>query len=518
MEHRQRPAVRAFGLMAQFTLASIGLLALRLLLTENDLVASLRLVAAILAGTALLAVGIYANDLAARRIRRLTVVTMALLSVATVLDGIDSLNPLQLSGRVSLFTHNANLLGAALALGGTASYLALSRHRMRYILMAFIALAIMFTGSRASLLALVAPLLLWEIRLLYDGWRSKEPGTMHTWLQWFTVLIAFLIAASYYAFNLADSNSTDTNLLLSSNDLTHASWDKRYSKVFEVTHSEYSSPTGQEMATRLSALPSSDSPIPGLVVMQGGIGPAEEGVTYVASVYLRSDIEQELIVSTNYTHVICRVSSQWQRCITPPAIGNGRTDIQFQLRSKEPGLGVLVDLWGAQLEYGESPSPVRSTRSTVFSELNRLGYLARLTPSDWIDGESTTRRRRLQAEALAAFISSPITGVGIGRVPEWVNTEIADYEDFNHIFTHAHNYILQLLAEVGLIGLSATILPLVGVAIIGIRQRSSAVIPLLLTVGILNTFDYTYWHVGSYYTTWLWLGLALRPLSRNASS
>jgi O-antigen ligase len=94
--------------------------------------------------------------------------------------------------------------------------------------------------------------------------------------------------------------------------------------------------------------------------------------------------------------------------------------------------------------------------------------------------------------ALRVFADDPVTGIGIGGY----NAGFLQYARMTHAVSHfhAHNVVLQVMAETGLIGLAA----LIWLLAVMVRGASSGVSPriavaLLIALLVEGLSDYVYW-------------------------
>lgn len=140
----------------------------------------------------------------------------------------------------------------------------------------------------------------------------------------------------------------------------------------------------------------------------------------------------------------------------------------------------------------------------VRPELGRLGTI--LDP-----GYSTNLARvEIWKVALQAFKEHPLVGVGY----QGFSGYYLDHTPSNAYplyVGHAHNVLLHLAAESGLLGLVG-FLALWGTVVLWLfRLRQWSVLVLLVSALVLNLFDYTWFYAGVYYPLWIAVAWALRP-------
>jgi O-antigen ligase len=114
-------------------------------------------------------------------------------------------------------------------------------------------------------------------------------------------------------------------------------------------------------------------------------------------------------------------------------------------------------------------------------------------------------RTQIWQVAQKAFQQAPFTGIGIDNFGEYyVNNRPMDVIAPDP--SHAHNLLLHLLAESGLIGLAAFCVLWGAVIVYLVRARAWPMVTLLSSAFLLNIFDYTWFSVYLQYA--LWVGVA----------
>src|SRR5690625_3040053 len=398
--------------------------------------------------------------------------------------------------RVDLIFGNPNLLAASLVTAMLGSLVLRQRILGVTVLLAQVSgvLALLATASRTGILALIIGY------LIYAAINRPSRNFVHSGLTWRRYVgLALIICLSLLLGGVAilAAQSDPRNQLALSGNFGHNAWRVASGAQLEVAERAVTNSTGRRGATRIMGI-SSES---GLVIHQS-IGRSQPGVPYVGSIYMRSDQPQTLILGTNLGgESTCNVHSDWIRCATPPTKGNGQTSAQLRIGTDGANAPFDLYLWGAQLELANTPT-VFEERTIWHWRLNRL--VSTLDPRDWVTESPTSGRFRAGLIALDMFLESPWFGVGAGQTQEVCRSRNAEG---NACYGHAHNIILHLLAEGGVIGLLIWLLPLAG-GLLTLRASSRVHIsPLLGGVLILNTFDVSFYNAGVYYTLYLCLAL-----------
>jgi hypothetical protein len=236
------------------------------------------------------------------------------------------------------------------------------------------------------------------------------------------------------------------------------------------------------------------------LVLYSSVGASQDGVPYVASVYLRADEPQQVILSSHLARTTCEVTTTWQRCVTPVGSGDGHLYVQLRFETVEPGGSFDVYAWGAQLEVGESVSPLEERgRSRLALLLSK-----QFAKEPFWQDES---RQCAFGAAWGMFLAHPVTGVGFGQYRQ--HFEAFDGCGLGVVLNHAHNLPLQLLAETGILGFLSWAIPFFGVLALGWRRHWRRLLPLVVAVLVLNTFDFSFYSKGVYYVYWLTVGLIM---------
>lgn len=237
-------------------------------------------------------------------------------------------------------------------------------------------------------------------------------------------------------------------------------------------------------------------------MLHQSVGRSVEGTTYIASVFVRADAPQTIVLSSNLSASVCDVSSNWTRCVTPPAEGNGQSILQLQIRTTIAGGSIDLYLWGAQVEASTAPTSPEIRSEPLWQSLLQLG-INRFSFSSNTFQTSFLSRMRASAVAWDMFIDRPFTGWGLGSFP----SEFSQRAPHLPPSQHAHNLVLQSLSETGILGLISWLLPLVYLSVSQWRRSWRTFLPILLCMTILNLGDQTYFYAGTYYPLWIGLGL-----------
>jgi O-antigen ligase len=410
-----------------------------------------------------------ARSPAFRRVSSVAVATYAIaLAAATLVAGATTAGVGD-AARIALFTGNPNDLGAALVVA-CAAWAALAPKR-RYVagVWPLAALAVLNTGSRTSGGALLVAGAVWLMVLVLE----RRPRLLLAPVVLVGVLVVAAIAWQRGVVEVSP------NLLAAPSDLTYRAWRTDLAERVDVVPDAVEGPFPGTRGQHLRAQARPD----GRALVLQSIGRSEPGVPYVASIYVRADTPQELVVSSHLASTTCAVGPEWTRCVTPAAPGDGYLQAQFYLRAAVDGGAVDLDAFGAQYEVGTAASPFRDVRPAWLPQEMVLRYdLRRITllPEN---------RLAVWAAALDLARAHPWFGVGLTAAPDAFRARTA--ESLPPGVTYAHHLWLQLWATFGIVGLvGATIL--VAVTLSTLRRPGWArLAPLLVALTLLNTWDLT---------------------------
>lgn len=427
------------------------------------------------------------------------------LFISALGDAVLSISPFQLEPRVSAWLYNSNLFGAALALTTIAG---MPRIRNGYIRITYSTMgitAVALTGSRTAMVALIVGLV---VTAFWAEWPLRTNRTVTV-----VALIALLATGLATIWQVSQIGPVSShNLLQASSDLRHRAWIKG-PHVEIIKDSSSLTPAGVMGDVFLLNIDSDES---NTFLLHQAVGPGLSQVSYVASVYLRSDVSRSIILNTNYNSVACKVKSTWSRCYSPAVVGNGVTTIWLQLRADEPSDGIQIYVWGPQVEIGTAPTEAWPTHPSILSEIMNSGLFSRIKSIESTARELTSGTRTIAFSiAWSAFRSSPIIGIGRDNLNDQYDTW--SKEERSPI-RHAHNLFLQTLAELGLVGLAGHLLLFGTLIILAIFESKEVILPLVVTATLLNSMDYTLYNAGTFYLFWFSLGsvLPLKSLVRVA--
>lgn len=406
------------------------------------------------------------------------------LPIFTILAGFDLGSPWGDARRVSLFTANPNLLGADLVVVA-AALLVTARRSWWLVWLPVVAMAVVLTGSRTSLVALLA--LAVSLSLVVSrGWPVR--------LGLLGLVVGFVglfVAASIKATERAEG----INLLRTSVTFADEAWRTGFARSVVVQSGVVEGPFPGTVADRIRAT-SDDRP---LTIYQG-VERSREGTPYVASVYLRAAEPQVVVLSTHLSRTRCQVTMMWSRCVTPAEEGNGRRAAQFRLEAEGVGGSYDVYAFGPQLERSRTASPYEEIHSSWLSRTRFERF--RL---DAIIVVEHTRLAAMKA-GLDAFLSSPVFGVGKKGVGEALS-KTEPSRGVRHL-THTHNLLTERLAAEGVVGVVGWLLVLSPAVIALPSHKRLQLLPLYVCLVVLNSADLTYFHVGSYSGFWAAVGMA----------
>lgn len=448
------------------------------------------------AGTLSAALGIllliyFAPPYVRRSLAWLLVIFAGIISVWTILNGSGyvSLPEPTVRGRVQLIFSNPNLLASALAMSGIASLVVVPRKRSALVATLAI-LALGFTASRVALLAGVGGIFV--AGAVYPLSRRARFGVLLV-----ALALVCLVALSIWSTSLVGQR----NLLRSSNNLAHAVWYKDANPFIVEPGGE--GPVPDSQASRLQATAHTEGTYPSLLVWQR-VEPIQPDTPYIASIYIRADEPQEVVLHFRRS-TTCLATQVWQRCSTPVVEDFRHAHSQFQLRVSEPGTSLDIEVWGAQVEIGTEPSEPELTNTLIpaFTIARRVHY----SSASWLRDVLESSNVSAMQAAWQMFLAHPLVGIGLNRYASLY--EEFRQDDVQGALTHAHNLPLQMLAETGLFGFLSWALPFFGVLALGWRQHWRRLLPLVLTVLAINTFDFTYYSNGVYYVYWLAVGLII---------
>jgi O-antigen ligase len=371
--------------------------------------------------------------------------------------------------RLALFTGNPNDLGAALVGSVTAWMAATGRWPRWTWLWPALAVAVIYTGSRTSAGAMLAAFAVWIVVL---GLRSRS----RTVLAILGAAGLLTVLALAWQYGVVERTP---NLLGAPNDLRGHDWRHDLAASVDVIDRAGPGPFEGTHAQRLVAQARED----GRNLVFQSMGRSQQGVPYVASVYLRSDRPQRLELSSHLASVACDVGPAWRRCVTPVGYGDDYLQAQLHLLAAEPGGGIDVLVYGAQYEVGTTATPFQGGRPDwIPQSIVRRMDLRRLTalPQD---------RVAIWRAGLAIARDHPWFGVGLpaseARLLDRTRTTLPPGVDY------AHNLLVHLLLVHGLVGSVGAVLIGGALVVTAGRAAGARIAPLLVALALLNTWDLT---------------------------
>jgi hypothetical protein len=394
----------------------------------------------------------------------------AFMTAATLLAGGGAWPGAGEAARVQILTGNPNVLAAALVSAFAAFCAAAPRRALVWWGWPLVALAVLYTGSRTAGGALLAAGIVWLVAPLL---------TRRRWLLLAPLAAAVALALAAVLWQRAVVESTP-NLLAAPSDLAHVAWNHSRAEHLAITDGASPGPFEGTSAQRLVARAAPDSR---LTVYQS-IGRSELGVPYVASIYLRADEPQQVVLSSHLARVTCEVGPEWRRCVTPVGHGNDLSQRQLHLRTVELGGEIDVFVFGAQYERGHEATPFVDARPAWLPQamLNRYD-LRRLT--------FLPHNRAVPMRAgLAIARAHPAFGIGRSASAEAFRERTR--AELSAPLDYAHNLPIQLLAVHGAVGTLGWLL-LLGALLLSIPAPGLVrLAPLFVALVILNAYDVTF--------------------------
>jgi O-antigen ligase len=409
------------------------------------------------------------------------------LGLATVYAGILQLLYGSAYERVRLFLPNENILAATLVV----AFLAVSVFHRRWWVMALLfltLLAVVLTGSRTAFIALLVSSFIWLLISRYSL-RQKVIAVL-------AVLMPLILGGLAVRAIAAEKLPQDErNLLRSSGHFDASYWKKQHAESLQIFPNTVLAPREGNTADRLVG----SSKDKAILLLQL-VATSKPDQSYVGSLYMRSDEPQEIVLYA-LGQVTCHVTTQWQRCVTPAATGNGKTPAQLRLQTLLPNQAVDIELWGAQLEYGDKASDL------VIKDPSLTNYLKRFAVTLWSSDTGVSSRQGAARIAWNIFLDNPIAGVGISHFNTALKPLAGDNQALARM-THAHNLPLHVLATQGILGFAALLL-FMGGTLLAVRQQWTRVLPLVVGLCLLNLTDMTLYSGSIYYCYWLTMGLLM---------
>ncbi len=377
------------------------------------------------------------------------------------------------AARIQLFTANANVLGAALVTAFAAWAAVAPGRRWVWWGWPLVGLAVLHTGSRTSGGALLAAGAVW---LVLSALRGRPRFLLAP-----LVLLAVVgLAAVAWQRGVVE---VTPNLLAAPNDLNHRAWRHDLAESVTVENAAAPGPFAGTTAQHLIARARPN----GRHLAHQSLFRSEAGVPYVASIYLRADTPQQLILTSHVASTTCEVGAVWQRCVTPVGLGDDYAQAQFHLRATQRGGSVDVYVFGAQYERGNEATPFLDRRPA------------------WVPQEMV-RRYDLRLVSLAPENRVAVWGVAldVARAHPWFGIGLPASRDalldgtsavMTRGVTYAHNLLLHLWVVHGAVGLVGAALFVVALLSGLDRTAWARVAPLFVALALLNTWDLTLFEI-----------------------
>lgn len=386
-------------------------------------------------------------------------------------------------GRVQLFTENPNLLAAGLVALVMAA-VAVRPSWWWVMWLPVVAMAVGFTGSRTGALALALGVIIQVVHALVFR-PARKVGMVGAGI--LVVAAGFLVVA-------VRGQLAHPNLLVVSSTFDHPAWSPFRDATVKVEPSSVPGPYPQTRGDRISARTVSH---PGVFLHH--FGRSLDGTTYVASIYLRSEEPQQVVLSSGLSQVTCEVDHEWHRCETPPGRGDGTTYAQFRLWTSSAGQDLRVFAYGPQFEWGSESASQYVARSPTWFERTFLPDRRSFRASVH---DLLSERVPVFAAYWRAFRTNPLFGAsapqsGAVTIGEASATVAA---------SHAHNLLLDRVAKDGLIGLLGWLAVGAPLGTFVARRASSAVFAWISALVVLNTLDATFFHNLSFFANMLTAG------------
>lgn len=394
---------------------------------------------------------------------------------------------------------NRNIIASAMAMNGFLIVWLFPRLRLATVPITTV--AVLASNSRTATFAFLFGLVM---LLLYV---RHQRGKRDVWI---VAAVGVVIGAAVLlgppqAISWIDAQLVPgKNLVKVSTDIRKSPWRTTYNRTARVEPADIAGPERGGAAQRIRTTYDPDAQYPSIAVIQS-IERSIPDQSYVVSAWFRADEPMTLVLGTNFTRATCEVSTEWNRCVAPSFIGNdhGQVQIRFEYPKGVEELDFYV--WGPQVEYGDTVTPIEHTDDQ--SGLRTLQrQLTRFDISSWGADRSVTSRQAGWLFAFEQFTLQPIAGHGITTF----RVVASGYEAAPRI-DHAHNLILDILFERGLIGLVVVIASIVAAAWY-VQAEPKAVVVLVLFLLVLDSANFVFYTSGVYYS--FFIGLGLLPLTR----
>lgn len=101
--------------------------------------------------------------------------------------------------------------------------------------------------------------------------------------------------------------------------------------------------------------------------------------------------------------------------------------------------------------------------------------------------------------AWQGFLERPLFGWGPGSFPGYYRNHLSDSAKLHDIPSHAHNLLLHVLFERGLVGALGLGLLVAGLGLVALQKRDLAFLAVFVALFVANIFDYTFFYGGVLY-------------------
>jgi hypothetical protein len=503
MHHTEFLTRAALGLLLLLFFTSGLLLSLASILGGGEVLGQSH--ALLFTALGFLLTGLYARKWMLKRIELAFILCLVLMAVTIVIRAFFAPEFIVLPGADNAQSLAANVVVLAI------SFLSIRRYILTILVEVwfhlFIICILLLTGSRMALVAYIVNWIFFGLRSEHARLGRKQfddsyqVACKRARVRNVVIMVVLVVLLALVAI----ASMQRVNLLAYSNNFSKPVWYKGYAKQLEVRTGATLGPDKKTTASFLEAERDPESPYTDLILFQTA-ALSQKHQPYVASLYLKADTPQQVVLTNNLgTRVLCEVDLDWKRCVTPVAIGDGSTYVKLNLLTAREAATFRVFAWGAQVEAGTTATRVQLTEANIFSDVLYQLSLLRLNPV--LLATDLSVRREIFEKTWSIFLDQPLAGLGWGKLSE----KFAALDFATPVApSHAHNLVLQLLVETGLLGLVAWLLVVAGSYILLSYYcgNINTLRPLGLVVIMLNLLDITYFTNLAYYGFWLTTGLA----------
>lgn len=427
------------------------------------------------------------------------IVFVALVSIGAVIIGVSYFQNLTswtwATGSLASLG-NRNSVGAGVALAGFATFLMFPRLR---IVSAPVYLAILFViGGRTPLIALFAGVVIVAGYAVFK--RLPKPWWVPSIIAIGAVVAIAITAPPKLHAWLTAYEAASKNQLANFTEKHVATW------AAAPTEATWLGNTAAGPAASLSTTETNS------VLSTHVLAEVPANYAIAAGVTMRANTPATITLTAGSAIATCHVTTEWATCETEPVVTETDGDIPWQLTSNEPVTVEITAPFARVYEPGwlmdrECNSDCAKTIRTIKSTLKRFDVLG------WGTDRNVTSRLEGQQFALQQFLQKPLAGWGLNQLKP---TFKAAYPEQSGI-DHAHNAIIDIMFERGLLGMLAVGALLVGV-IRAVRPRTTDLVFFLIFVVILQAADSTWYFNLVYYPFWVALSLLRNPTAFSRGS